>query len=129
MPDPGREAENWLSASGVVWGMREGEAYGVDSVEEGKRRKEGVMEAQGCDGQREKVVAMDNGRPLPLPGWGLAPGECKYGMGWRVWFYMGLPAGWLEHHPSCPGPQTRRVPGQPSPSIAGRGLQGFLWIL
>lgn len=44
LPAPGREAENWLSASGGVWGKREGETCGVDG---GERRRE--VEG-GCEG-------------------------------------------------------------------------------
>lgn len=45
LPAPGREAENWLSALGGVWGKREGETCGVDG---GERRRE--VEG-GCEGE------------------------------------------------------------------------------
>lgn len=44
----GREAENWLSALGGVWGKREGgRGSGVDGDERRGRWKEGVRGGEG----------------------------------------------------------------------------------
>lgn len=133
MPAPGREAASWLSALGGVWGKREERLVGLMVVREGERRKEGVVGGERpWRTERARKAAVGRGDALRRPaGWGggwagRGDGQCPVGLAAGG---LGLSTAPLLLPWDSDQASPRPHGSQPRPGVAGRGLQGFLWIL